>query len=78
MAYNASERYLGRYGSRVRQDGVPVPGGRVGLRGIDTARGVASTGRELHAVHSSCFHPCVRTSERSITWRHGPRRSRTP
>lgn len=44
MALRASEGYLGRDGSRVRQDGGPPTRWRCVLTGSDMARGVASTG----------------------------------
>ena len=55
MALSASQGYLGRDGSRVRQDGVPVGGTLRPLRGIDTTLEVASTGAMTKGCSSFVF-----------------------
>lgn len=55
MAYNASEGYLGRDGSRVRQDGGPPVRWRCVLTGLDTAGEEHDTGEGFMLFMFSAF-----------------------
>nr|DAY23671.1 MAG TPA: hypothetical protein [Caudoviricetes sp.] len=58
--------------------GDPLCGGGVSLRGPARLAEWHRQGHDRGAVHRSCFCSRVRTSERTITWRHGRWRTRTP
>lgn len=55
MAYKSSQGYLGRDGSRVRQDGGPPVRWRCVPTGPDTADRVASTGAKKHVCSLFLF-----------------------